>query len=121
MGRKFCFISRVARCGLMAAVLAVLCACSVQKNNSVTRGYHRTKAKYNVMFNGNEAFKKGMENIHKASVPLDNHNDILPVFEFSNTAALGSAKGDMERALEKSEKTIALHSIVKKPKKNPKK
>lgn len=121
MGRKICLISRVVRCGLIAAVLAVLCSCSVQKNNSVTRGYHRTKAKYNVMFNGDEAFKKGMENIHKASVPIDNYNDILPVFEFSNTGALGAAKSDMERALEKSEKTIALHSIVKKPKKDPKK
>ena len=121
MGRKFSLILKGSALCAAACALALLWSCSVQKNNPVTRGYHRTTAKYNVMFNGKEAFKKGMENIHKASIPLDNYNDILPVFEFSITEALGSAKSDMERALEKSEKTIALHSIVKKPKKNPKK
>lgn len=121
MGKKFNTILRVLTVCAAVCALALMWSCSVQKNNSVTRGYHRTTAKYNVMFNGKEAFKKGMENIHKASIPLDNYNDILPVFEFSNTEALGSAKSDMERALEKSEKTIALHSIVKKPKKNPSK
>lgn len=101
--------------------IVVLGACSVKKNNSATRSYHYTKAKYNVMFNGKEAFRSGMEAIHKASVPLDNYNEILPVFEMSNHDAVRGASGMMDRAIEKSEKTISLHSIVKKPKKNPKK
>ncbi|MBO7368561.1 MAG: tetratricopeptide repeat protein, partial [Paludibacteraceae bacterium] len=121
MKRVICHILKVAGLCALTAVMVLLWSCSVQKNTPAVRGYHYTKARYNILFNGREAYKKGMENIHTASVPLDDYNDILPVFELSNQDALKAASGDMDRALEKSEKAIALHSIVKKPKKNPKK
>lgn len=73
------------------------------------------------MFNGKEAFKKGENAVHESSITLDDYNEILPIFERSNQDATKSAQGDMDRTIEKCEKTIQLHSIVKKPKKNPKK
>jgi len=100
---------------------AMISSCSVKKNNAATRSYHYTKAKYNVMFNGREAFKKGEQAVHTASIALDDYNDILPVFELSNQEAVSSASAEMDRTIEKCEKTIQLHSIIKKPKKNPKK
>ncbi|MCQ2350489.1 MAG: tetratricopeptide repeat protein [Paludibacteraceae bacterium] len=99
----------------------VLASCSVNKNTSVSRSYHKTKVKYNILFNGKNAFIKGEEAIHKASIELDDYNDILPIFEISNKEAAKSAESDMDRTIEKCEKSIQLHSIVKKPKKNPNK
>lgn len=99
----------------------MLASCAVKKNNAFTRSFHRTKVKYNILFNGNNAYNKGMESVHTAALTLDNYNDILPVFEESNQEALSGASGDMDRVMEKCDKSIQLHSIVKKPKKNPKK
>ena len=33
--------------------------CSVQKNTGLSRTYHNLTAKFNVLFNGKESFKKG--------------------------------------------------------------
>ncbi len=108
---------------ILFAILSLFFAtsCSVKKNNAFTRSFHYTKVKYNILFNGNNAYDKGIATIHTASVPIDNYNDILPVFEESNQDALSGASGDMDRVIEKCDKSIQLHSIVKKPKKNPKK
>lgn len=99
----------------------MLASCVVKKNNAFTRSFHRTKVKYNILFNGRQAYDKGIAAIHTASMPIDNYNDILPVFEESNREAVSGASADMDRVMEKCAKSIQLHSIVKKPKKNPKK
>lgn len=106
---------------LLLVLLAVpmLTSCSVKKNTAAVRSYHHTKAKYNIMFNGREAYKKGVENVHTKSITTDNYNDILPVFEESNQQAAQAAGGDMDRVIEKCDKAIQYHSIIKKPKKDP--
>ena len=50
---------------LFAAVLLALLAssCSTQKNTGMSRWYHQTKTKYNIAFNGRNAFNEGLEQV----------------------------------------------------------
>lgn len=92
--------------------------CSTKNNNAATRSYHYVTARYNVYFNANKAFLKVDDEIHKSN--KDNYSEILPVFPLSNPETAAMAKGKMDYVLEKCQKTIKTHSIVKKPKKDPK-
>lgn len=92
--------------------------CSTKNNNAATRSYHYVTARYNVYFNANKAFLKVDDEIHKSN--KDNYSEILPIFPLSNPETAALAKGKMDYVLEKCQKTIKTHSIVKKPKKDPK-
>ena len=92
---------------------------AVKKNTWVTRAYHYTTARYNTLFNGKQAFEKGDRAIWDAN--KDNYTQVIPLYAVSNHDNASVASSDMDRAIAKSEKTIKLHSIVKKPKKNPRK
>ena len=96
----------------LASVLPV--CCSPAKNTPIHRGYHNLTAKYNVYFNGNEAFKSGMQNIYSAHD--ENFALILPVFVYSDKEAALTSYADMNRVIEKSEKCMRKHSISAKPK-----
>jgi len=79
----------------------------------VTRTFHNVTSRYNIFFNGNESFKRGMKKME------DSHEDdftrILPLFLYSDEATAGSIAADMERAIQKATKVITLHSITAKP------
>lgn len=88
--------------------------CSVQKNTALSRTFHNVTAKYNVLFNGNESFRKGMARIDAEF--QDDYAEILPVFPFTEKNAVTLCAGDMDRAIKKCSKLISLHSITVKPK-----
>ncbi|MEO9570992.1 MAG: hypothetical protein ABJH82_10100 [Polaribacter sp.] len=46
------------------SVFAVIYSCSTKKDTVVSRNWHSLNTKYNVLFNGKEAFKKGVEAIN---------------------------------------------------------
>ncbi len=92
---------------------------NMKKNNWNTRTYHNVTSKYNIFFNGNEAFKEGVQKIEDLNV--DDYSRVLPVFLDGNHDNYTTAKADMVYAIEKSNKIIQLHSIKKKPKYKPKK
>ena len=96
-----------------AAAAAVMVCCAPNKNTPLRRAYHNTTSKYNVYFNGNEAFKSGMENIYSAHD--ENFALILPMFVYSDKEAALTSYGDMNRVIEKSEKCVRKHSITVKP------
>lgn len=73
--------------------------------------------RYNVYFNGNESYKEGIKNIFKAN--SDDYTTIIPLFPISNHANAQSATAQMDRAIEKCQKAIKLHTIRVKPKKDP--
>jgi hypothetical protein len=95
-------------------VLLLIAGCSAQKNTGLSRTYHNLTAKYNVMFNGKESFKKGLANIEKGY--RDDYSEILPVFIFLEKEAITLAGPDMDRTIKKCSKLISLHSITAKPK-----
>jgi tetratricopeptide (TPR) repeat protein len=107
------------RKGFLARALAVLvlassASCSVEKNTSLSRNYHNLTSHYNVYFNGNESYKKGLEKA-RSSVKLD-FTSILPVFLYEDDGVHRTVNADMKRAIDKATKVITFHSITAKPK-----
>jgi tetratricopeptide (TPR) repeat protein len=88
--------------------------CSVQKNTGMSRAYHNLTAKFNVLFNGEESFKKGTERIEDGFT--DDYSEILPIFSFTEKDAVTLASADMDRTIKKCSKLISMHSITAKPK-----
>ena len=103
------------------AALAVLIAtgCSTQKNTGASRAWHQTKVIHNVQFNGQQAFKEGMDAINQAHA--DNFATTLPLYPVSDHQAAEASASNMDQAIEKCRKAIKLHSIKARPKVNPKK
>ena len=51
---------------ILLPLVAVVAGCSTSHNTAVSRSYQALVTKYNVYFNGNEAYKKGYEAQEKA-------------------------------------------------------
>ena len=79
----------------------------------MSRRYHAMLTRYNIAFNGNTSYREGMENLAKSN--KDDYSEIIRMFPVSNHSNTSSAKGNMDRTIEKSRKAIKLHSIRKKP------
>lgn len=95
-------------------VLGSLTACSTKKNTRMTRFYHAMTTRFNVYFNGIEAYKSGCRSIEEGN--KDNYLQVLPLYPVGNKETAGTGSSDFERAIEKSQKAVTLHSIKKKPK-----
>lgn len=95
-------------------IILIFSACSTEKNTLITRNYHNLTANYNIFFNGDESFKKGLKKQEQSFV--DNYATILPVFKYSNEEVASTIAPDMERAIKKASKLISMHSITAKPK-----
>lgn len=91
----------------------VVTGCSVEKNTGASRFYNSLISKYNIWFNGNEAYKAGVKKVLTSH--RDDYSNILPVFEYSSPESSRAANSDMERAIQKASKVISLYSITAKP------
>ncbi len=96
-----------------ALILIFAVSCSTEKNTSMSRNYHNLVSHYNIYFNGDESFKKGVSRAEK--MYEDNFTKILPLFYYSDPKVAQSVSPDMNRAIEKATKVITLHSITVKP------
>jgi len=97
-----------------AIILLTIVACSTEHNTWYSRHYQTLTSEFNVLFNGNEAYKSGILAIQKQNV--NDYSYILPVYEFSDAQVANAGSADMETALKKAHKLIQLHSITVKPK-----
>lgn len=79
----------------------------------MSRFYHNTTLKYNIYFNGNEAYKRALNRMKAQNV--DNYNEILPIYYDTKDENSSSASGDMDKAITKSSKGIKIHSITSRP------
>lgn len=94
-------------------LLIVVLACSTKKNTFVSRNFHALTTKYNVLFNGEEALKKGALELQMSYI--DDYWDILPL-ELLDIADEAMMPGDkknpnFERAENKAVKAVQKHSI----------
>lgn len=99
--------------GLIAFVLFISFGCSTKKNTGLTRFYHGLTTKYNILFNGTESYKEGLKSYEQSYI--DDYSQVLPVFIYGDEELASAAKGSMDRTIEKSTKSIKLHSITRKP------
>lgn len=99
-------------CGLVAAVL-LLSSCSGKKNTAASRFWQSFTSKYNIFYNGSEAFKEGEK--AKVSGHKDNYTEMLPVFLVGVESSRTTGKANYETAITKCQKAISLHSIKRRP------
>lgn len=90
-----------------------LIACSTKKNTAMTRAYHSTTTKYNILYNGQLAYDEGIETLKTKY--HDDFNNILTVerIQPEKDAIIVQQERDpnFQRAEEKAVKAAQLHSI----------
>lgn len=106
---------------LLAAILALLiCGCSLKKNTALTRHYSAFTTRYNIYFNGHEAFKEALTSFEKSYE--DDYSDLIYIHPVSALADQEmSSNAGFDRAIEKSQKAIKLRTMPKRPPRNPRK
>lgn len=98
-------------------ILVTTGGCSTKKNTAGTRFYHSFTTRYNVYFNGNEAYKEGILAIEQQN--KDNYMGQIPLYPLGNASTVGVGASNFDRAIEKSQKAIRQHSIKRKPTRRP--
>ena len=98
---------------LLTSSILLLSACSTKSNTAKSRFWQSFTARYNTYYNGSQAFIDG--NIEKENGNKDNCTELIPLYPVANKQSRELGKGNYDRAIEKAEKTIKLHSIKKRP------
>ena len=104
---------------VLMLLLVVSTSCSTKKNTWSTRAYHSTTTRFNIVFNAQTNYDKGIGELQK--MQQDDYSNILPLYPISNHSNGQAVGSTMDIVIEKCRKAIKLHSIQKKPQKNPKK
>lgn len=115
---------------LILSVFAVLYSCSTRKDTVVSRNWHSLNTKFNVLFNGKEAFKKGIDGINESykddwfqqlpiePIKFEEEKIEIPKFNTGMGAGFGDAKDEENKAStpfgiaeEKAVKAIQKHGM----------
>lgn len=99
---------------LALLVLLLAAGCSTEKNTPQSRWWHSFTARYNTYYNGTVAYIDGSlekENGHK-----DNFTEMIPLYTVCKPESRSLGEGNFDRAIEKCQKAIKLHSIKRRPK-----
>ena len=99
-------------CHLLLIAL-LLVSCSAKKNTAKSRWWQSFTARYNTYYNGSQAFIDG--SLEKENGNKDNYTEIIPLYTVGNKQSRDLGSGNFNRAIEKSEKAIKLHSIKARP------
>ncbi|MDH6390451.1 hypothetical protein M2480_001424 [Parabacteroides sp. PFB2-12] len=99
------------------AVLLLL-SCSTKKNTRATRFYHSFTTRYNIYYNGKVSFDESLNNMQRNY--KENYTDRIHMYPISaQPKDKANTGGPFDRAIEKSNKAIKLHSIRTKPARKP--
>ena len=115
---------------LILSVFAVIYSCSTKKDTVVSRNWHSLNTKFNVLFNGKEAFKKGIDGINESykddwfqqlpiePIKFEGEKIEIPKFNTGMGAGFGDAKEEEKKATtpfgiaeEKAVKAIQKHGM----------
>ncbi|KOY51724.1 TPR domain protein [Polaribacter dokdonensis DSW-5] len=112
----------------MFTFIAVIASCSTKKDSVISRNYHALTTKYNILFNGNNAFDKGIDEINNSYTddwflqlplePIEFEEDKIIAPTFNNNIGSGfnndkdkKPTTTFERAEEKAVKAIQKHGM----------
>jgi len=106
-----------ARYIFLLLLVIVLDSCTSTKNTGGTRWYHSFNTRYNVYFNGQQAYEEAL----KAQLEgyTENYSEMIymhPVSSLSKEKT--QTGGSFDKSLEKAVKAIKMHSIQTKPQRN---
>ena len=96
-----------------AVVSVVLASCSSQKNTAKSRRFHSFHTRYNIYYNGSQAYIDA--SLEREQGHVDNFTEMIPLYTVANKTSRELGKANFDRAIEKSQKAIARHSIKKRP------
>jgi tetratricopeptide (TPR) repeat protein len=102
---------------LIVTILVFISACSTKRNTAITRSYHNVTSLYNILFNGEESFKEGIQKL--VETYDDDFTVLLPVFFYTDKNALSAIGPEMDRSIKKATKLISMHSLTVKPEMKP--
>lgn len=97
----------------VVALVALLTSCSTEKNTSRSRWWHSFNARYNTYYNGSVAYIDA--SLEKENGNKDNFTEMIPMYTVGNKKSRELGKANYDKAIEKCEKAIKLHSITKRP------
>ena len=97
----------------VVALAALLASCSTEKNTSRSRWWHSFNARYNTYYNGSVAYIDA--SLEKENGNKDNFTEMIPMYTVGNKKSRELGKANYDKAIEKCEKAIKLHSITKRP------
>lgn len=98
---------------LILGGIATIVSCSNKKNTAQSRWWHAFTGRYNTYYNGTLAYIDASEEKEKDN--KDNFTERLPLYTVGNKTSLEIGKANYDRAIEKCQKTIKLHSITAHP------
>jgi tetratricopeptide (TPR) repeat protein len=122
-------VKNTQRIFLTLIIFVTIFSCSTKKDTIITRNFHALTTKFNVLFNGKEAFKQGLEEINTnykedwftrlPIEPIEFEEDKIVVATFNNSPGAGFGGGNedkkeltkFERAEEKAVKAIQKHGM----------
>jgi len=96
------------------AVLLAVVGCSTEKNTPQSRWWHSFTARYNTYYNGTVAYIDG--SLEKETGNKDNFTEMIPLYTIGNPQSRSLGEANFDRAIEKCQKAIRLHSIKRRPK-----
>lgn len=103
---------------IFAFIIVFVAGCSTKKDTFINRKFHSVNTKYNVLYNGNESFKKGLTQLNDNYE--DNYWDILPIeplkVDISTRPGAqettDNSPQEFEKAEEKAVKAVQKHSML---------
>ena len=99
-------------------LLLLLWSCSTKKNTKASRFYHAFNTRYNIYFNGKQAFDEALKSQQDGY--KENYSEMIYMYPISaQPKDKQQTGGPFDRTIEKSNKAIKLHSITAKPAKKP--
>lgn len=94
-------------------VIMTAVGCSTEKNTAQSRWWHSFNARYNTYYNGTLAYIDG--SLEKENGNKDNFTERLPLYTVGNKSSRQLGGSNFDRAIEKCQKAIRLHSIKRRP------
>jgi len=124
-------VKNTQKIGVIFILFVAIYACSTKKDTIISRNYHALTTKYNVLFNGKQAFKEGIDGINEGykddyfeilpiePVAFEEDKIVMPKFNNGPGAGFGSNNDDndnkaatpFEKSEEKAVKAIQLHKM----------
>ena len=101
--------------GMTMISIVVLSSCGGRKNTATSRFYHSLNSRYNIYFNGKTTFDEAYKSLNDGY--RENYTEQIYMFPVSGQfrGEKSTTGGPFNRAIEKGNKAIRLHSIKDKP------
>ena len=99
-------------------MVLLLWSCSTKKNTKASRFYHSFTSRYNIYFNGKTSFDEALNSMQTGY--KESYSEMIHMYPISaQPKDKKETGGPFDRAIEKGNKAIKLHSIKAKPAKKP--